>query len=1026
MTSQIIDSIFTICNEKINNVRGKKFKCMLNQFHECNTFCTICNNFICSNCIKNHDENHEIIILESKLNGLQQIINSYKDLSSLIDNAKNGNKIKIELDKKISKNAIQRIDDIINNLREIQKNLMKVFELRKTLIKTYNKEKKEINNIENNEIEFEDINEEELNNINDNINNANDIEEVGKYFIEFYKLLENTIKINENKIMSDYEKNNINTNEINKILGDQTDELYDLNNDFIPLINRKIKETESIFTNVICKNLNISINEYNNEKKSQGAKVDKNFTKEQKDKIFKSQVLKENNIDNMKGKEKINNNKIVEKPVEKKVFKEKIVNPIVKTEDEKLNKTIANLFGIPVAQDVKIEEKPVIKPKEKVIEKTEIKSKVKVFEQKSDKNEEIQKDILAVEKLFGKTAVKNIENKILEKRVEKPVINSKEKPAIKKIEKPLDKSLEKQDIKTLEKISDKPVIKKNIEKKVEKSAIVIDEKPGKKKVEKPIEKIVEKPVIKIVEKIVEKPVEKIVEKIVEKPVVKIVEKIVEKPVEKQGAKQLEKIVNKTKFSDSQLKISSKVSSLFIEKTHINNNKNIEINSNQRKKILYSDSSSSDSEISNDNEGEEQLNIDNNNEDIENNEEDLQDNLKIEEINKKGNIPICTDAERGTIFMNSFEVYTNENFNELINDNNEKVFDNIKTIKDINHDQKSQIYNTKNKLEKEADIENYQKTCLKKIKQLKTKINIYTTPKNVILKEIRIFSQNERNLLEVLSPKGDSIFIFNPYVNEVEEVLIPERYKFPNFCSFINILPYCYVSGGIKINKNGESVELADFFAIRRRSTKIFEFIHLPMMIESKSNHCMIELKYLNGIGVIGGTDSRECEVFKFKKNKWMNLPDMNYVRENPSCCVLNEKYLYCFFGYDNKSFKYNLSIEKISLRSQEKWKEIIPNGQQIHMKRKSASCLYFNLKGKNHIYIVGGVNSLQAQCNDYLIYNEKENTITRKNNILPYKCSFRQNSFNLLMTDYYCNFTLDNLIIQCEPIGETFFSIREK
>ena len=158
MTSQIIDSIFTICNEKINNVRGKKFKCMLNQFHECNTFCTICNNFICSNCIKNHDANHEIIILESKLNGLQQIINSYKDLSSLIDNAKNGNKIKIELDKKISKNAIQRIDDIINNLREIQKNLMKVFELRKTLIKTYNKEKKEIINNENNEIEFEDIN----------------------------------------------------------------------------------------------------------------------------------------------------------------------------------------------------------------------------------------------------------------------------------------------------------------------------------------------------------------------------------------------------------------------------------------------------------------------------------------------------------------------------------------------------------------------------------------------------------------------------------------------------------------------------------------------------------------------------------------------------------------------------------------------------------------------------------------------------------------------------------------------------
>ena len=59
-------------------------------------------------------------------------------------------------------------------------------------------------------------------------------------------------------------------------------------------------------------------------------------------------------------------------------------------------------------------------------------------------------------------------------------------------------------------------------------------------------------------------------------------------------------------------------------------------------------------------------------------------------------------------MNSFKVYTNKNSNEIINDNNEKVFDNIKIIKDINHLSKIQIYNTKSKLEKEVNYKNYQK------------------------------------------------------------------------------------------------------------------------------------------------------------------------------------------------------------------------------------------------------------------------------------------------------------------------------
>ena len=1164
MNSKTIENIYKNCQDKINKEKGKKFKCMENQFHECNTFCTSCNDFICNACIKKHDESHEIILFDLKLNDLKQKIDIYKDLLSFIENINKGNKQKIELNTKITQNTIQKIDDLIINLREIQKSLMKVFELRYSLMKTYNKEPEEQNDIkeQNEKIIFEEINEDELKNINHNINNSKEIKALGKYFIQFFNLVDNANKKNENKApISDYQKNNRNINELNKILEEQAEKLYDINYEFFPLINEKMKETESVFTNNICKNLNISNNEYNNQKKITGIKVDVDFMKKEsgKENIIKNQLNE--NEKNVKIVEKIVEKpvekivekiiekpvekivekpveKIIEKPVEKIVEKiiekpvEKIVEKIVEKPVEKIvekivekpvEKIVEKIVEKPVEKIVekivekpveKIVEKIVEKPVEKIVEKPVIKIVEKPIEKKDEKKvekfvekrgenrveklidiynkkqEKMNKEKHADknkynEKILEKQKEKTVEKptekiKYVEKIVEKPVIQIVEKPVekikyvekivekpvIKIVEKPVEKIVEKivekpntkiiakpiEKIKYVEKIVEKPVEKpiekiKYIEKIIEKPVIKIVEKPVEKikYVEKPIEKIVEKPiekikyiekpVEKIVEKIVEKPVEKIkyiekpvekiIEKIVEKPVEKIkyIEKIVEKPVEK--IKYVEKIVEKSvekiiekgekkyKFLDKELSFRSKVCSIYIKKSYENGG-NIDIY-NEIYKI--EENKEDDSDSSDSNKEEEKIN------EI---KDDINNENPNEIINKNVNIPILKDKDRNTIFMDGFEVFTKENCNQIINNDMEKgFFNNIKTIKDISHEEEASIFVTKNKIERESEIEPYRKTCINKIKQIKKRVNILTSPKTLILNIIRNFTQNEKNLIEIMSPNAGSINVFDPYINQIVEILVPEKHKFPKNFAYLNILPYCYVSGGIKVNSKGEHNESQDFFAIRRRSTKLFEFISLPQMFESKSNHCMVELKYLKGIGVIGGTDSRECEAFIIKKNEWINLPDLNQIRENPCCCVLNEKYLYCFFGYDNKSFKYHTTIEKISLKSKEKWTEIAPNGPQTYMKRLASSCLYYNIKGKEHVLIVGGVNSLQNESIDCLIYNEKENKITRKNNALPFKCSFRQNSFTLLCSGYFANFTKDSLIIQYEHMGEIFFGIRE-
>jgi predicted dinucleotide-utilizing enzyme len=132
-----------------------------------------------------------------------------------------GNKQKIELNTKITENAIQKIEDTIKNLREMQKSLIKVFELRYSLMKTFNKEKEDANNAteQNEKIVFEGMKEDELKKISNNINKAKELKDAGKHIIEYFNLIENTNKMNENKVfISDYQKNNRITNELNKLL----------------------------------------------------------------------------------------------------------------------------------------------------------------------------------------------------------------------------------------------------------------------------------------------------------------------------------------------------------------------------------------------------------------------------------------------------------------------------------------------------------------------------------------------------------------------------------------------------------------------------------------------------------------------------------------------------------------------------------------------------------------------------------------------------------------------------------------
>ena len=449
----------------------------------------------------------------------------------------------------------------------------------------------------------------------------------------------------------------------------------------------------------------------------------------------------------------------------------------------------------------------------------------------------------------------------------------------------------------------------------------------------------------------------------------------------------------------------------------NNNQEAQIEANNNYNENYKEEEENNKIDNNTNEVEEKNA--NNNEN--NNLNNIDNNIESNENNQKG--PYNKKMNQTQIHMDDFQVITKEDFYKLKEMDEKEGFDDIKTIKELDDQQIATITESNDNLENESDIEQYRKSCLEKVKNLR--LDLLLTEKNIAIKKLKEFTQNELNTIEILAPKGDSINVFNPFSKEVKEILIPAKKKFPTNCAYLNIPPYCFISGGIKIEENAET---SDFFAIRRKERKHFEFIALPPMVETKRNHCMIELKYLNGIGVIGGKDTLDCEVYDFGTKEWYNLPELNTGRENSSCIVLNEKNLYCFLGYDSEGYKMNTTIEKLDLETKESWEEINPNGLQAIMKRKSSSCLDFNVNGNNYILIIGGVNSLGNESNDFLIYDEANNQIERKADSLPFKCSFNQNSFIFFdfspNTSYHYNFTKDSKIIQYERTSRVFFELK--
>ena len=225
---------------------------------------------------------------------------------------------------------------------------------------------------------------------------------------------------------------------------------------------------------------------------------------------------------------------------------------------------------------------------------------------------------------------------------------------------------------------------------------------------------------------------------------------------------------------------------------------------------------------------------------------------------------------------------------------------------------------------------------------------------------------------------------NPYYYQRNEY--PELIYFNSFTAYCNAKNCLYFSGGEKEQSyevEEKSAQYNEFISIDL--TKLssnndkLEINQLPNLNVPRTWHSMIFVpnKY---IFIVGGSNTKSVELYDMEEKKLTKDSELNEERCEATLCLVNNIYLYAFYGFFLHK-DYNNSIERCNLLKEErKWEDIYAvEKSALRFKPSFFAISYF----KNDLLLIGGNDAGEEERYDYLY--KLENEEDKKDEILDYK-----------------------------------------
>ena len=242
------------------------------------------------------------------------------------------------------------------------------------------------------------------------------------------------------------------------------------------------------------------------------------------------------------------------------------------------------------------------------------------------------------------------------------------------------------------------------------------------------------------------------------------------------------------------------------------------------------------------------------------------------------------------------------------------------------------------------------------------------------------------------------------VNDIDFSDVVSEKKFPIFSRSVNVNELLYINGGFdEEQKVSKKTHL-------RYNAKENSLVELCPMINGHSAHSIIYVQPKSIIAV-SGSGTFKCESYDIMTDKWTEISEINYQRQNATLFVYNEMYLFAFGGlyYDEiaNDFVFVETVERFEIDFDEKTKwEIVPAMKTRNNVNISKSVMTAVPIHPNKILLVGGMLKDQSYSDDVLLFDFEKNEFSLCEDVkLEKKACFPSKHF-LFLGDY--GFQFDN------------------